>query len=812
MEKFKKALSWTLSAALLAGSLTLPAAAKDSIYSDVQGHWGETAITEWSGYGVLNGHGNGTFGPDDAISRAQMAQVLYQTLGLPKSEERFFLDVPEDAWYAEAVNACAAAGIINGYPGGTFEPEAQTSREQTFVLMARTLQVKPSEDLSMLGAFSDGDQVSDWAAPTVAAMVEAGLVQGSGGKLSPERSVTRAATVTVLDNAVTTYIHEPGDYNLDDADTSGIVMVAAEDVTLRGQVHGDILIAQGAAKSETVLQDVQVDGTLSVLAEGAELTVAGNSKLASVEVNAAAENAAISVEKGASIAKVESAASGVAISGQGQVASVVVSGDNTSVNTPGTSVEVSEDVQGTEVNGKPVEGGSNVDSTPGNGGSTGGGSGSGGSGGSGSSHTHTYEDGICPDDGSIDPTYAQASTAEELQAALEAGKNVVVTGVIGSATENTQYDVTSPVVIRGSEGSKVYGSFVIKTDGVSMVKMTVENPGKDTYGEVFKNAVNAHTKDLTLRDCVFQAGAEFANGVVIFPSGEEVRYNLTGNVFRGYDKGEEGWSTTGLMITSLFDLSGKTFLDTAETSTATNMGDSEDLAIIENNTFESCANGYVRNAWESSETVYAALNYKAFTRAAEGAAFYFSDEDLDLTTGAEFSNAIRIILMDGRTLQVDANASKLPVNLTVSLSDGSLTAMGTAVDNQDQLLTLLGFGEGARLHLADGATAQVVFGERNAKPVLTIHGDVEVPADQTAYTHFGSEGDIIGAEITIHGNLTVNGTLKVTSANGSGVSGSSLTVQGDLLVNGTLTKAAKGELTVSGTTSGEGIWPGKEDA
>ena len=809
MVNFKKALSWTLSAALLADSMTLPASAEDGIFSDVKGHWGETAISEWSSYGVLNGHGNGTFGPDDAISRAQMAQVLYQTLGLPKTDERFFLDVPEDAWYADAVNACAAAGIITGYPGGTFQPEAQTSREQTFVLMARTLQVKPADDLSMLGAFSDGDQVSDWAASTVAAMVEAGLVQGSGGKLSPESSVTRAATVTVLDNAVTTYIHEPGDYDLEDSDTSGIVMVAAEGVTLRGQVHGDVLIAQGASGSETVLQDVQVSGTLSVLAEDAELTVAGNSKLAAVEVTAAAENTAISVEKGASIDKVESAASGVAISGQGQVSSVVVSGDNTSVNTPGTSVEVSEDVQGTEVNGKPVEGGSSVDGTPGTGGSTGGGSSSGGSG---SSHTHTYEDGICPDDGSIDPTYAQASTAEELQAALEAGKNVVVTGIIGSAEENTQYDVTSPVVIRGSEGSKVYGSFVIKTDGVSMVKMTVENPGKDTYGEVFKNAVNAHTKDLTLRDCVFQAGAEFANGVVIFPSGEEVRYNLTGNTFRGYDKGEEGWSTTGLMITSLFDLSGKPFLSTSETSTATNMGDSEDLAIIENNTFISCANGYVRNAWESSETVYAALNYKAFSRAAEGAAFYFSDEDLDLTTGAEFSNAIRIILMDGRSLQVDANASKLPVNLTVSLTDGSLTAMGTAVDNQDQLLTLLGSGEGARLCLADGAAAQIVFGARNTKPVLTIDGSVEVPAEQIAYTHFGSEGDIIGAEITINGDLTVNGTLKVTSANGSGVSGSSLTVQGDLLVNGTVTKAAKGELTVSGTTSGEGVWPGKEDA
>ena len=84
------------------------------------------------------------------------------------------------------------------------------------------------------------------------------------------------------------------------------------------------------------------------------------------------------------------------------------------------------------------------------------------------------------------------------------------------------------------------------------------------------------------------------------------------------------------------------------------------------------------------------------------------------------------------------------------------------------------------------------------KPVLTIQGDVEVPADQTAYTHWGSEGDIIGAEITIHGSLTVNGTLKVTSANGSGVSGSSLAVQGDLLVNGTVTKAAKGEQSGGG--------------
>lgn len=804
MEGMKKLISCTLSAALLAGSLAIPAAASDNGFEDVKGHWAESAITEWSGYQVLGGYGNGSFGPNDSITRAQMAQVLYQTLRLPKAKGNHFTDVPDDAWYAEAVNACAEAGLINGFPDGTFGAHRSASREETMVLMARTLQVAPAENTDVLDEFSDGGQVADWAAETVAALVESGYIQGNDGKLSPQNNITRAATVTILDNAVTTYIHEPGEYNLNNGDTSGIVLVAAEDVTLRGRARGDVLVAQGAAKGSVTLQNVRVDGTLSLVAEDADVRITGESQIGAMSIAQQAENVSVVVEKDAVVSSVESSAPGVQISGQGKVESVQVSGDNTSVTTSGTKVEVSEGTSGTQVDGKPVEGGASVESKPSTGGSTG------GTGGSGNSHIHKYVDGICEFDGSVDPSFAQANTAEELQAALDEGKNVVVTGVIGSAEENTQYNVTSSVMIRGAEDSKVYGSFVVEADGVSFVKMHVENPGKDTYGEVFKNAINAHAARLELRDCTFVAGQEFANGVVIFPSAEEVAYTITGNTFEGYNKGDGSWSTTGLMITSQYDLSAKEFFESSEASSDTNMDSTDDLAIIHGNTFNNCSVGYARNAWASSEEVYAALNYKAFSRAAEGAVFYFNDENIDLTSGAGNTKAITIAMLDG-TVEIDAHASALPEKVTISLMGGSLTAMGTATDNQEELLTLAGYGEGARLLLSEGVTAEVFFDGTNAKPVMTIHGDVTVPAGQIAYTHFGSDPDIIGAEITVNGNLTVDGTLKITSANGSGTSGSSLTVTGDLVVNegGTVTKSSKGVLTVEGETRGDGVWPGK---
>ena len=794
----KKALSLLMTAAAVVGVTSTAAFA--SQFSDTKGHWAESSIDRWSGYGVVNGHGNGTFSPNANMSRAEMAQTYVNLLQLTeKADISRFTDVDPDAWYADAIAKCVAAGILNGTSDTTISPQGTVDREQMFVSFGRAMGLKPVENTD--SSLSDLGDVSDWAEGMVNALLEAGYVNGmEDNTLRPQADINRASVMSLMDQTVAGYGNESGSV-LEMNGQKGLVLVVTDDVTVTGQV-GDLVIAPGAAEGTVTLKDATVTGTVTLSAADSQLKITGETKVDNVVVNAEAQGAEVSVDKAASVGSLTSQADQVVVSGQGKVDSAVVSGNNTQINTDGTKLEVSEGTTGTTQNGNKVEGGSTVDTgKPSEGGSTGG-----SGGGSGSSHTHSYVDGVCEKDGSIDPTYAQANTAEALTAALAAGKNVVITGSIGSPEENTIYEVNEAVTIRGTKDAVVHGSFVVTADGVKFRDMTIQNPGLTDGMDAYKNAINAYTKEITLQDCTFVAGASFANGVVLFPSDATVNFSISGNTFEGYNKGDGSWSTTGLMITGEYAMSGKPFFGVEGTSVhAANVNDE---ALIGNNTYINCANGYVRNTWASSEVVYAALNYKAFSRAAENAVFYFNDEDLDFTS-TQLSQPVTVVMLAG-SLHVDANADKLPENLTVKLQGGDLTAMGTAADNQEETLVLFGSSKTARFRLEEGAIAEIVFHGADQKPQITIHGSVTIPAGQTAYTHFGSEGNIVGADITIDGDLTVDGTLKVTSANGDSVSGSSLTVNGDMIVSGTVTKASKGQLTVTGSTTGQGEWPGKE--
>ena len=109
----KKALSYLLTCSLAAGMVNAAALAAD--FSDTKGHWAEEAIERWSGHGVVSGHGDGTFAPNAGMSRAEMAQTMANLLRLTeKADISRFTDVDPNAWYADAVAKCVAAGILNG--------------------------------------------------------------------------------------------------------------------------------------------------------------------------------------------------------------------------------------------------------------------------------------------------------------------------------------------------------------------------------------------------------------------------------------------------------------------------------------------------------------------------------------------------------------------------------------------------------------------------------------------------------------------------------------------------------------------------
>lgn len=350
--KMRRIYAAVMALAITISLVTVPVqAAEAPQFSDVDGHWGEEAIVRWADYGVIEGS-NGQFNPDAPITRAEMAAAIARLLGLTETAENTFTDVEAGAWYAQAILQCAAAGIIQG-SNGMANPNGTLTRQEAAVMLGRALGIQPDEgDV----AFLDGEQVADWAAGYVSAMSDRGILSGVGGnQFAPLEDINRASVVTVLNNAITAYANEPG---ATVQASGGIALVVAEDVTVTGTAEDVLIVAGGDV---TVAADVS--GSVTVSAEGADVTVAENAVVGTVAVSGG--SAAVTVEADASVSTlaVAESASGasVTVAADAAVETVTVAAPESSVTVSGSvgAVEAAETAGNADIT---VGAGATVDS------------------------------------------------------------------------------------------------------------------------------------------------------------------------------------------------------------------------------------------------------------------------------------------------------------------------------------------------------------------------------------------------------------------------------------------------------------------
>ena len=240
----RKILSLILVFAMTVSLLTVSTGAVEPTYGDTAGHWAESSIERWSAYGIIQGS-NGQFDPNGQLTCAQLATILAKLLKLPAAKDAGFTDNTADAWYYDAINRCAAAGILNGNGDGTVTPEAPITRERAMVMLARALGIEPIRKPD-LTKYTDAAQVSAYAQGYVAALIEAGIVGGvTADELAPQDNITRAATVTILDRAIGTYADKAGmTVNAKDGE---LVLVVAKNVKVINAPEGTkIVVADGA--------------------------------------------------------------------------------------------------------------------------------------------------------------------------------------------------------------------------------------------------------------------------------------------------------------------------------------------------------------------------------------------------------------------------------------------------------------------------------------------------------------------------------------------------------------------------------------
>ncbi len=175
-------------------------------FADVTGHWAEEEIELLASKMLVSGKDAEVFAPDDAITRAEFAALIVRALGLSQDQAGAkFIDVQAGDWYAGSVGAAAKAGIIRGYEDGSFRPNERISREQMAVLVSKAMSFAGRQaDIAgrqnaLLAKFNDRQDISGWAKDAVAQAVEAGVISGlNGGKFAAKDDATRAQAVVML--------------------------------------------------------------------------------------------------------------------------------------------------------------------------------------------------------------------------------------------------------------------------------------------------------------------------------------------------------------------------------------------------------------------------------------------------------------------------------------------------------------------------------------------------------------------------------------------------------------------------------------
>lgn len=180
-----------------------PAAPVGLPFADVSGSdWFYNDVRYVYEKGIMDGTGADRFSPNAPLTRAMIVTILYRMAGSPSvSGSSDFTDVAAGKWFAKAVAWAAANGIVNGYGDSLFGPNDPVTREQLAAILYRYAVYGGMTAVTLeenLGSFADTAQLSAYAIQAMNWAVGQGLINGSGSNLVPKAQATRAQVAAII--------------------------------------------------------------------------------------------------------------------------------------------------------------------------------------------------------------------------------------------------------------------------------------------------------------------------------------------------------------------------------------------------------------------------------------------------------------------------------------------------------------------------------------------------------------------------------------------------------------------------------------
>lgn len=172
-------------------------------FTDAQNHWAKKYIESMAAKHIVDGIGGELFDPNAKVTRSQFVKLLVGALELEEVKYNGeFADIKASEWYSDFVATAVANGLIDGYTDGTFRPNNEISRLEMAVMLSRALKdvkVDYLEEYNNISRFADNKDIADWAKKGVAITVKSKLMEGvTGNRFAPNEVSNRAEAATVI--------------------------------------------------------------------------------------------------------------------------------------------------------------------------------------------------------------------------------------------------------------------------------------------------------------------------------------------------------------------------------------------------------------------------------------------------------------------------------------------------------------------------------------------------------------------------------------------------------------------------------------
>lgn len=245
---------WLTAAALGAALAVVPAMA----FTDTEGHWAQDSIQKWSEeYHIIQGYEDGTFHPDNSITRGAFAGIMDRFLQFQSISGRETFSDTAGSYWEDAILKLHAAGVYLGTDGKALAGNTIT-RQQAVTMIARAFHIDAeTTDLS----YSDAALIAEYARPAVAEMTAQGYLNDSwDGNFRPTDPITRAEIINILSNMINTLIQTNEKVYWD---IPGTLMInSAEGATLTNMtIHGDLIVAPGVT-GDIAVSNLSVMGNI----------------------------------------------------------------------------------------------------------------------------------------------------------------------------------------------------------------------------------------------------------------------------------------------------------------------------------------------------------------------------------------------------------------------------------------------------------------------------------------------------------------------------------------------------------------------